>query len=150
MRKKLILLFVFAVIIFSKSSYAKYVKEYETIIAKIDIDTISPKVEVISIESKENKKNSNSTHNVNIKVKIIENNIKENNFNKNQISIMEGGIKLNSELYEINQISQISNTIIYEIKLYGISTKEELQILIPEGTVKDFSNNKNQEKIINC
>lgn len=148
MKRKLILLFAFAIIIFNESSYAKYVMEYETTIAKIEIDTIPPKVEVTSIESKENKKSSSSIYDINVKVKIIENNIKENKFNKNQISIMIGNIELNRERYEINQISQTKGIIMYEIKLYGINKQEALQILIPEGTVKDFSDNKNQEKII--
>ena len=60
-----------------------------------------------------------------------------------------GEIEFNKELYEVNQIAQTNNIIMYEIKLKGINAKGALQILIPEGTVKDFSNNKNQEKIIN-
>lgn len=148
MKRKLILLFAFAIIIFNESSYAKYVMEYETIIAKIEIDTIPPKVEVTSMESKENKKSASSIYDINVKVKIIENNIKENKFNKNQISITIGNIELNRERYEINQISQTKGIIMYEIKLDGIDIKGMLQILIPEGTVKDFSDNKNQEKII--
>lgn len=148
MKRKLILLFAFAIIIFNESSYAKYVMEYETTIAKIEIDTIPPKVEVTSMESKENKKSASSIYDINVKVKIIENNIKENKFNKNQISITIGNIELNRELYEINQISQTKGIIMYEIKLDGIDIKGMLQILIPEGTVKDFSDNKNQEKII--
>lgn len=149
MKRMLILLFVFVTIIFNGTSYAKYVMEHETTIAQINIDTIPPKVEVTSIESKENKQNSSSIYEINVKVKIIENNIKENNFNKNQISIKMGEIEFNKELYEVNQIAQINNIIMYEIKLDEINTKGTLQILIPEGIVKDFSNNENQEKIIN-
>lgn len=149
MKRMLILLFTFVIIIFNEISDAKYVMEYKATIAQINIDTIPPKVEVTSIESKENKKNSSSIYSMNIKVKIIENNIKENNFNKNQISIKMGEIEFNKELYEVNQIAQTNNIIMYEIKLKGINAKGALQILIPEGTVKDFSNNKNQEKIIN-
>lgn len=146
MKRMLILLFAFVTIIFNETSDAKYVLEYETTIAQINIDTIPPKVEVTSIESK---KNLSSVYDINVKVKIIENNIKENNFNKNQISIKMGEIEFNKELYEVNQIAQTNNIIMYEIRLDGINTKGILQILIPEGTIKDFSNNENQEKIIN-
>lgn len=150
MKRMLILLFIFAIIIFfNESSYAKYVLKCETTIAQINIDTIPPKVEVTSIESKENKKNSSGMYDINVKVKIMENNIKENNFNKNQISIKMEEIEFNKELYEVNQIAQTNNIIMYEIKLHEINTKGALQILIPEGTIKDFSNNENQEKIIN-
>ena len=149
MKRILILLFAFVMIIFNETSDAKYVMEYETTIAQINIDTILPKVEVIRIERKENKKNSSSVYDINVKVKIIENNIKENNFNKNQISIKMGEIEFDKKLYEVNPIAQTNNIIMYEIKLEGIDTKGTLQIFIPKGTVKDFSNNENQEKIIN-
>ncbi len=149
MKRILILLFAFVMIIFNETSDAKYVMEYETTIAQINIDTILPKVEVIRIERKENKKNSSSVYDINVKVKIIENNIKENNFNKNQISIKMGEIEFDKKLYEVHPIAQTNNIIMYEIKLEGIDTKGTLQIFIPKGTVKDFSNNENQEKIIN-
>jgi hypothetical protein len=148
-KRILILLFAFVMIIFNETSDAKYVMEYETTIAQINIDTILPKVEVIRIERKENKKNSSSVYDINVKVKIIENNIKENNFNKNQISIKMGEIEFDKKLYEVHPIAQTNNIIMYEIKLEGIDTKGTLQIFIPKGTVKDFSNNENQEKIIN-
>lgn len=147
-KRKLILVFIFAIIISNKSSYAKYVMKYESTIAQINIDTISPKVEVISIESRENKKNSSNTYNINVKVKIIESNIKENNFNKTKISIKMGEIEFNKESYEVNQIAQTNNSIMYEIKLDEINTKGVLKILIPKGIVKDVSDNENQEKII--
>lgn len=149
MKRMLILLFAFVIIIFNGISDAKYVMEYKTTIAKINIDTIPPKIEVISIESKEKEKNASNIYSINVKVKIIENNIKENDFNKSQIIIKIGEMEFNKELYEVNQIAQTNNSIIYEIKINEINKKGILQILIPQGIVKDFSNNENQEKIIN-
>ncbi|MGN1297009.1 MAG: hypothetical protein ACI4VH_01015 [Clostridia bacterium] len=149
MKRMVILLFTFVIIIFNGISDAKYVMEYKSTIAQINIDTIPPKIEVISIESKEKEKNASNIYSINVKVKIIENNIKENDFNKSQIIIRIGEMEFNKELYEVNQIAQTNNSIIYEIKINEINKKGILQILIPQGIVKDFSNNENQEKIIN-
>ena len=83
-----------------------------------------------------------------IQIKVIENNIRENNFNKETIKINMEEEKINKELYVINKIKEADNDIIYEIEINKIMIEGELKIIIPEGTIQDHANNKNEQKII--
>ena len=91
MKIKIILLFIFFIIIFNKNIYAKYVMEYKSTIAIIQIDTILPKIELLDIKNVNEfyKQDINKTENVIIQIKVIENNIKEDNFQANNIIILQ-------------------------------------------------------------
>lgn len=148
MKRKIVFLFIFIIMMFCKISQAKYVIEQTILIAKINIDTIVPKIEVINITSKEYKENHNKIRKVNIPIIVIENNIKVNNFNKENIKVSIEGEKINKELYEINKIKKADNYIIYEIQIDKLTLDGGLEIIIPEGVIQDYSNNKNAEKIL--
>lgn len=145
MKKKIVFLFVLIIMIFCKISQAKYVIEQTILIAKVNIDTIPPKIELMNITSIPGQ---NKIYKINIQIKVIENNIKENQFNKDKININIVGEEINKELYEINKIKEEDNYIIYEIQIDKIMLEGELKIIIPEGIIQDCANNKNEEKII--
>ena len=148
MRRKIVFLFIFIIMVFCKISQAKYVIEQTILIANINIDTIAPKIELMNITNKEYKENQNKMRKINIQIKVTENNIKENYFNKENIKINTDGEEIRKELYSINKIKEADNYIIYEIQIDKIILNGELKIIIPEGIIQDYANNKNEEKII--
>ena len=148
MKKKIVFLFIVIMIMFCKISQSKYVIEQTMLIAKVNIDTVSPKIELMNITSAEYKENQNNMYKINIKIKVTENNIKENHFNKEKIKINIEGEKIKQELYIINKIQEVNNYIVYEIQIDNIIIQRKLEITIPEGTIQDYANNKNEEKII--
>ena len=148
MKRKIVFLFIFMMMIFCKISQAKYVLEQTLLIAKINIDTVCPKIELMNITSTEYNENQNKMHRIKIQIKVTENNIKENNFNKENIKINIEGEELIKELYQINRKQEVDNYIIYEIQIDKIMLEGELKIIIPEGIIQDYANNKNEEKII--
>ena len=142
MKKKILFLFIVIMIISCKISQAKYVIEKTLLIANINIDTIVPKIELINITSTEYKKNQNKMYKINIKIKVTENSIKENHFDKEKIKINIEGEEIRKELYQINKIQESENYIIYEIKIDEIMEEGEFKIIIPEGIIQDYANNK--------
>lgn len=148
MKKRIVFLFIFIMIIFCGNTQAKYVIEQTILIAKINIDTIAPKIELINITSTEYKENQKEINKINIQIKVIENNIKENHFNKEKIKIKIVGEEIDKELYEISKNQVTNNCIIYEIQIDKIMINGELEIIIPEGIIQDYANNKNEKKII--
>lgn len=145
MKRKIVFLFIFIMIIFCRISQAKYVVEQTILIAKVNIDTIPPKIELMNITSIPSQ---NKIYEIKIQIKVIENNIKENHFNKDEINICIEGEMVNKELYKINKIKEADNYIIYEIKVENIMLEGQLKIIIPEGIMQDYANNKSEEKII--
>lgn len=145
MNKKIVFLFIFVMIFFGKISHAKYIMEQTILVARINIDTNPPKIELMNIKSIPNK---DKIYNINVQVKVVENNIKENNFNKDKIKIYIDEEIIDKELYEINKLQEIDNYIIYEIRINKIMLEEKLKIIIPEGIIQDYSDNKSEEKII--
>ena len=144
MHKKIIfLLLIFLSTQFLYTS-AKYIKSKEVLIAKINIDTIIPKIELINIKNTMFKESEKELYNVNVQIKIKETNIKQNNIKNITIKVNDTEIKD----YEISQISNSKNEIIYEIKINRLSKKEKIQVTIPKGTIIDSSDNENEEKLI--
>lgn len=148
MKKKIVFLFMFIIMIFCEISQAKYVIEQTILIAKVNIDTIVPKIELMNITSTEDKENQNKMHKINMQIKVIEGNIKQNHFNKENIKINVEGAELNKEFYEMNKIQEADNYIIYEIQIHKIMIEGQLEIIIPVGIIQDYADNKNEEKII--
>lgn len=151
--KKILLLIIIFITVISMNSFVqgKYIFEYTSTVAKIDIDRNPPKIELISISNTNTgyEKYANKTHTITVKVKVIEKNIKENLFNKNTIIANIENIRVNPEQVEIKEVEKTSDTIVYDIILKQLNGNGDLVIKIPEGTIVDKSFNVNQEKIIN-
>lgn len=148
MVKRIIVIFVFIFLIsLGISIYkvdAKYSFYKEFTIANINIDTINPKIELMNIKNTLYKENGKELYNVNIQIKVIESNIKINNFNKIQIKI-DGDENKN---YKINRLENITDEILYEINLKDLFKNQKIEIYIPKETIIDNFNNTNDEKTI--
>ena len=72
MKRKIAFLFCVIIIVFCKENYAKYIVEQTILIAEINIDTIFPEIELISITETPEKEQ----YKVNFQIKVVENNIK--------------------------------------------------------------------------
>lgn len=145
MGKKILFLFIiilsFSLIIISQ---AKYVKTSDITIAKINIDTIIPEVKIMNIQNIMNKENENFNFDVIINLKVIENNIKENNI-KN-IKFLVDNIEINDLDFKIAESK--SGIIEYEVKIKRLNKNQKIKIVIPEGIIIDNANNKNKETIL--
>lgn len=152
MKKKIVFLFIIiGIIMITPNIYAKYIIEYTNTVAKINVDMILPKIELISIKNTNTsyENYANRTHTITAKIKVEENHIKENNFNKNHIKILVNNKENTPNGYEIKELSRQNNIIYYQIQLNGILGDGDLKIKIPQGTIIDESDNENKEKIIN-
>ena len=113
MKRKIAFLFCVIIIVFCKENYAKYIVEQTILIAEINIDTIFPEIELISITETPEKEQ----YKVNVQIKVVENNIKINKFNKENIVARIGEKKIENEEYELNKVYEGEKFILYEIKL---------------------------------
>ena len=113
MKIKIAFLFCVIIIVFCKENYAKYIVEQTILIAEINIDTIFPEIELISITETPEKEQ----YKVNFQIKVVENNIKINKFNKENIVARIGEKKIENEEYELNKVYEGEKFILYEIKL---------------------------------
>lgn len=113
MKRKIAFLFCVIIIVFCKENYAKYIVEQTILIAEINIDTIFPEIELISITETPEKEQ----YKVNFQIKVVENNIKINKFNKENIVARIGEKKIENEEYELNKVYEGEECILYEIKL---------------------------------
>lgn len=113
MKRKIAFLFCIIITIFCKENYAKYIVNQSILIAEINIDTIFPEIELISITETPEKEQ----YKVNIQIKVVENNIKINKFNKENIVAIIGEKKIGKEEYELNKVYEGEEFILYEIKL---------------------------------
>lgn len=113
MKRKIAFLFCVIIIVFCKEDYAKYIVEQTILIAEINIDTIFPEIELISITETPEKEQ----YKVNFQIKVVENNIKINKFNKENIVARIGEKKIENEEYELNKVYEGEKFILYEIKL---------------------------------
>lgn len=152
MKKRIVFLLTFlSIIIISTNIYAKYVIEYTNTIAHIKVDLIPPKIELMMIQNTNQlyENYANQTHTITAKIKVIESNILENYFNQENIKILVGEEEVVPEVFEIRKSTGTSKMIIYDVKLNKVLGDGVLKIKIKEGTIKDISDNINQETIIN-
>ena len=102
MKRKIAFLFCVIIIVFCKENYAKYIVEQTILIAEINIDTIFPEIELISITETPEKEQ----YKVNFQIKVVENNIKINKFNKENIVARIGEKKIENEEYELRYMKE--------------------------------------------
>lgn len=118
--------------------------------AKILIDNIdkeAPNVQIIEIQNtnKGYEKYANQTHEVNIKLKIFDENKIVNNLKEFVILV---GTEEKQNIRETKVIEKNENYIIYEIKLTNITGNGRLQLKIPEDSFEDMIGNKMSEKTL--
>ena len=144
---KKIIIFLFIIVssgVFSLISQGKYIKENDITIAKINIDTIIPEVKLMNIQNIMYKENENNIFDVVISIKIVENNIRENNINNMKISIDN----LKTEDIDIKNIKNESDKMEYEVKIKRLYKNQKIKVFIPQGVIIDNHGNESKDLII--
>lgn len=123
---------------------AKYIIEEEICVAQLNIDRCKPSIEILSISNSNIgfERYANNTHEIGIRIKIIEKNLKSINLNKEYIKI-----KVENQYIETDEIQcfEMDNmNKIYEIKIKKINGNGDLKIEFLEGAVIDNSELKNE------
>ncbi len=141
-KKSKIFIFFFLLLIstiFIQTSSAKYVKEEIFTVAKLDIDTCRPNIELIDIVSSNTNypTYANKSHSITGHIKITEKNIIRNDLSPDTIQIRVADTVLTPEFKNFSLV--FDNTIekIYEFTITNIIGDGSLALVIPEGTVED-------------
>lgn len=148
MQKKIIISFftvlflLFTISFYQIKSYSKYVIENTFTIATISLDSSPPQFELLNISNtnKNYEKYANLAHLITVQIKLIEPNIKINNFNQNTIKIKVGNQYINPTFQEFKLLSENSSEKIYEISFTNLSGNGSLELYIPDGIVQDACN----------
>lgn len=151
MKKVAAFLIVFILIITIRiNCYAKYIIDNSAIIANIKIDGKKPQIELVDV------KNTNTSyqnyaskkHKITIKMKVTENNITQNNFDKDHIKILVGDKEQKPEKYKIVKQLETKESIIYAIAIENLTGDGKLKIKLLEKTIIDIGDQSNDENII--
>ena len=147
-QKRFIILFITFYILLGIGNivYGKYISNDIFTIAKINIESTPPEIkfEDLTNSNKGYEEYANKTHIINVKLKVIENNIKINNFNKDYIEILVGDKASKIGGLEIEEIERKENYIIYNLKISGIEGNGKLEIRVKQGAIIDKSENQNK------
>lgn len=149
MKRKLVIsiIILINIICFTSMVEAKYVIEYQKTFAKIHIDIIPPKVELVGVQKviTESKKDENKKYHIIAQIKAIESNIIKNNISSENIIFTLDGKEIKPENVEIIQRDKQNNVILYDIICTGIETHGKFDIIIKEGTIVDKAYNINSK-----
>ncbi len=152
MKRKVVFFVIFILgIMIGINCYAKYIITKDNIAVNIDIDGAEPKIEIISIANT-NKKYpayASKKHTITATVKITENNIVKNYFNKENVEILVDSKRIFPSMYNIKEISKNNREIVYKIEISNIQGNGILKIKIPKGTIVDKGEQTNKEIIYN-
>lgn len=128
-------------ITFSYSTiYAKYIFQNEFCVAQLNIDRTKPKIELVEIKNTnlEYPNYANKTHNITIRIKITDKNLKDVFLDNEHVKIKLDDEVIDNETIKYNKIQDIENEKIYEIELSNLQGNGILKLDIVEGTVKDL------------
>lgn len=146
-RKILILPILFLILIGIESIvYGKYISNNIFTIAKINVESKPPEIELIEVTNSNTgyEAYANKTHIINAKIKVIEKNIKQNNFNKDYIEILVKEVAQNIGVFEIQELERKEDYIIYNLKLSKIEGNGDLSIRVKKGAIIDKQGNQNK------
>ena len=135
------LFLLFISIIFTQISSAKYVIEDVYTIAKLNIDTCKPNIELIDIISSNTNypTYANKSHFIIGHIKITEKNIVQNNLSPNNIQIKVADTTINPEFKSFSLISENTIEKIYEFSITNVIGDGLLTLIIPKGIIEDKS-----------
>lgn len=150
MKKVAAFLAIFTVIVTIRiNCYAKYIIDNSITIADIKIDTQKPIIELVDVKNT-NTNYSNfasQKHVITVKMRVTENNIVQNNFDKEHIQILVGDKEKHPETYSIVKQSETKGKIIYTITLKNLKGDGNLKIKVLENTIIDMGEQSNDENI---
>ena len=148
MNKKFIIIFLFFIFLFLipffyQFSFSKYVFDDSFIAMKIQIDK-KPRIDVLSVSNTNSgyEKYANDTHVITLRVKITENNIAINHFNRDMIQVFINNTAIHSSM-KIHLISNNNGELIYDLILSNLIGNGNLSVMFPEGIIEDSFGLKN-------
>lgn len=144
MIKKIIIVIFIILHILIIVSQSKYIKQENFTIAKINIDTIAPEIEILNIQNIMYEKEGDIIYDVIINFKIIESNIKKKNIDNIKIFIDEKNI----ESFKMIEKDNKNIELFYELSINNLKRNQIVKIIMKKGIVIDNANNQNEEKII--
>lgn len=150
---KLLIVLIISIFIISLSTtiHAKYIFQNEFYIANLNIDRTKPKIELVDIKNSNTGYESyaNNTHNITIKVKITDKNLKNVILDKEHVKIKINEEYVNDVNIKSNKIQDITDGEVYEIELKDLNGNGNLKVDILEGTAVDNGELKNELLEIN-
>lgn len=150
MKKRVVFLFIIVMIIFmQEKSFAKYVIEYTNQVAQISIDTKKPEIKLFGYRNTNSyKAYANKTHKLTIRIQVLESNVKENYFDIEHVKVLVGGKVTIPKSYTIKKSVGSTKMTVYDLEMSGLEGDGILQVEVPEGTVIDISDNRNENTIV--
>lgn len=146
--KKVLAIIILNILIisFCTNIYAKYVVQEEFCIANLNIDRTKPKIELVNISNTntEYPEYANNEDTINIKIKIIESNIKNVFLDSNHIKAMIDNTQVEEKSITISDLGQN----IYQIQLKNLKENGKLKLDFLEGTAVDKGDLKNEEIMV--
>ena len=149
-KRKILISFVFCMIFIQNFVNAKYVFEYTIEAINLDIDRTKPIIEIVNIENTNlnYEKYANKTHNIIVKIKIIEKNMSNDVLENDEINVLVGNEIAKDYKLEIITKEKAEDYIIYDLKFSNLLGNGNLNINIIEGAIIDTSGLKNEQKLV--
>ena len=130
---------------------AKYIFEYSFNVANVNIDLTKPEIEIISIENNNEgyEKYANKTHEIKIKLKVVQKNIDigYDTIEPREIEV-EVGEAQKIPIKRIVETERNNDEIYYEITLTYILGDGNLSLTIIDGAIKNSKKMKSDTKTI--
>lgn len=149
---KLIVILVISIVTVSISKIinAKYVIQNEFYVANLNIDRSRPEIELIDVKNTNIgfEGFANQTHTITIRLKIIENNVKNIYFDKEHIKAKVDSNYVETENIKLDKVENSQDEEIYLIQLDKLKSNGSLKIEVLEGTVIDNLGLENELKEI--
>lgn len=144
----IILLFIFIIHLFFQTSFAKYVIESSNLVAKINIDTTKPQIELVDIVTSNTNypTYANHTHLITGHIKITERNMIRNNFTSDNLKILVNNSPISVDFKSFSLISENPTQKTYEFSFTNITGNGFLTLFIPEKIIEDVSGFTNDSK----
>ena len=132
---------LFFIICICNNVWAKYIYEKKFQIGCITIDREKPTINIVKIERLEEK----DFINLNFRIKVIENNIKENNLNLDNVFIKVNGSIYSSKKASIKEVIREANYIIYDVLIEEMPKTCDISLIIKDSIIMDISGQGNDK-----
>ena len=133
---------------FTFNSFSKYLFENTFPVAKVQIDNSPPEIELISFSNSNipYPGYANNTHTITAKVRVIEDHIKNVNFDSSHIKFKVGNNFVSVKFKKISYTSPNSKERIYEIVFTDVPNDGNLSLYFLENSVINESSQSNSPK----
>lgn len=134
------------IIAISRTVEAKYTLQYEFDVANLNIDRTKPKIELLSItnSNKKDKKQADKSDSITIKIKIVDENLKDVFLDRKHINIKIDDKEIDDVNIKADKMENTKDGGIYQIELTKLDGNGVLKVCILEGTVVDTGELKSE------